>query len=119
MHDPKLTHQERMILEGIEEGLRGDESLNRRLRTLGLAHARRHEGAGGAWGAVLRNRLGWCTIVLGIACVALFGLAAASSSPAPIWCFAAVWVVTAVCLIRLLQRAVERRRNVSARRGTD
>ncbi|WP_406064797.1 DUF3040 domain-containing protein [Streptomyces sp. NBC_01077] len=117
MHDPnpKLTHQERKILEGIEEGLRSDDSLNRRLRSLGHGPA----GTGGSWGAVVRHRLGWCTTVLGVACVALFVLAAASSSAAPLWFFAAAWVVTAVCLIRLLQRTVERRRSAAARRRAD
>ncbi|WP_055602298.1 DUF3040 domain-containing protein [Streptomyces aureus] len=117
MHDPhpRLTHQERKILEGIEAGLRGDASLDRRLRSLGHTTA----DAGGSRGAVLRRRLGWITAVLGIACVALFLLAAASSSSGPLWIFAAVWVVTAVCLMRLLLRAVARRRSAAARRSTD
>ncbi|MFD3991400.1 hypothetical protein [Streptomyces sp. NPDC058548] len=120
MHDPnpRLTHQERKILEGIEAGLRGDASLNRRLRSLG--HDAADSGsAGGTWGAVLRHRLGWFTAVLGVACVALFLLAAVSSSSGPLWLFAAVWVVTAVCLMRLLLRAVARRRSAAARRRAD
>ncbi|WP_338491640.1 hypothetical protein [Streptomyces sp. SJL17-4] len=120
MHDPnpKLTHQERKILEGIEEGLRGDASLTRRLRSLGNTGAGTGS-AGGTWGAVLRHRLGWFTTVLGIACVALFLLAVASTSSGPLWLFAAVWVVTAVCLMRLLLRAVARRRSAAARRTAD
>ncbi|MFF3838761.1 hypothetical protein [Streptomyces sp. NPDC001930] len=120
MHDPnpRLTHQERKILEGIEQGLRSDASLNRRLRSLG--HTTAGTGsAGGTWGAVLRHRLGWFTAVLGIACVALFLVAAASSSSGPLWLFAAVWVVTAVCLMHLLVRAVSRRRGAAARRRAD
>ncbi|MCX5230496.1 hypothetical protein [Streptomyces sp. NBC_00233] len=120
MHDPnpRLTHQERKILEGIEQGLRSDTSLNRRLRSLG--HTAADTGrAGGTWGTDLRHRLGWLTAVLGFACVALFLLAAASSSSGPLWLFAAVWVVTAVCLMRLLLGAVARRRSAAARRRAD
>ncbi|MYS06421.1 DUF3040 domain-containing protein [Streptomyces sp. SID6041] len=120
MHDanPKLTQQERKILEGIEQGLRSDASLSRRLRSLG------HTGAGpgrpdGTRGAALRQRLGLITGVLGLACLALFVLAALSSSSGPLWLFAAVWVVTAVCLMRLLLRAVARRRNAVAHRSAD
>ncbi|MER5963355.1 hypothetical protein [Streptomyces sp. NPDC002057] len=98
MHEPKLTHQERKLLESIEEGLRGDETLDRELRSFGHAPAR----PGGRWSTVLRRRLGWCTAGLGAVCAALFVLAAVSSSAVPLWCFAAVWVVTAVCLIRLV-----------------
>ncbi|MCB8901741.1 MULTISPECIES: hypothetical protein [unclassified Streptomyces] len=123
MHDPnprlpRLTDQERKILEGIEAGLRGDASLDRRLRSLGHTVAGT-AGTGGTRGGVLRHRLGWFTAVLGIACVALFLLAAASSSSAPLWLFAAVWVVTAVCLMRLLLGAVARRRSAAARRRAD
>ncbi|MEU7700192.1 hypothetical protein [Streptomyces sp. NPDC039028] len=120
MHDanPKLTQQERKILEGIEQGLRSDASLSRRLRSLG------HTGGGhgrseGARGAVLGRRLGLITGVLGVACVALFLLAALSSSSGPLWLFAAVWVVTAVCLMGLLMRAVARRRNAVPHRSAD
>ncbi|APE25579.1 hypothetical protein [Streptomyces venezuelae] len=105
MHDPKLTHQERKLLEGIEAGLRSDESLSRKLHTFGHAHA----GAGGAWGVVGRHRLGWCAAGLGAACVALFVLAVASTSTVPLWLFSAVWVVTAVCLMRLGMLAIRRR----------
>ncbi|WP_329285691.1 hypothetical protein [Streptomyces sp. NBC_00691] len=120
MHDPnpKLTHQERKILEGIEAGLRSDASLNRRLRSLGHS-APGTGGAGGTWGGGLRHRLGWITAALGVVCVALFLLAAVSSSSGPLWVFAAVWVVTAVCLMRLLVRAVARRRSAAARRRAD
>ncbi|MFH9725588.1 hypothetical protein ACH4M4_21870 [Streptomyces sp. NPDC017254] len=108
MHDPKLTHQERMLLEGIEEGLRSDESLDRTLRTLGKPRA--GTGAGGRWDVSPRHRLGWCTALLGTASVALFLLAGASSSSAPLWGFAAVWVVTVVCLTTFVRSAVRRRR---------
>ncbi|GHG26764.1 hypothetical protein [Streptomyces zaomyceticus] len=108
MHDPKLTHQERKLLEGIEEGLRGDRSLNRTLRTLGQPHA--GSGAGVGWEESRRRRLGWCTTVLGGASVALFLLAATSSSSAPLWIFAAVWVVTVVCLTTFLRFTVHHRR---------
>ncbi|WP_306324973.1 hypothetical protein [Streptomyces venezuelae] len=116
MHDPKLTHQERKLLEGIEAGLRGDESLSRKLRTFGHAHT----GTGGGWGAVARHRLGWCTLGLGAACVALFVLAVASTSTVPLWLFSAVWVVTAVCLMRLGMLAVRRRATEQGRaRGAE
>ncbi|MFF5920936.1 hypothetical protein ACFY8C_21720 [Streptomyces flavochromogenes] len=117
MHDPhpRLTHQERKILEGIEAGLRGDASLNRRLRSLGHTTA----DTEGSWGAALRHRLGWFTAVLAIGCVALFLLAVASSSSGALWLFSAVWVITVVCLMRLLLRAVARRRDAAARRRAD
>ncbi|MBP2586320.1 hypothetical protein J3A78_006798 [Streptomyces sp. PvR006] len=120
MHDPnpRLTRQEQKILEGIEAGLRGDASLDRRLRSLGHTVAGA-PGRGGTRGGVPRPRLGWVTAVLGIACVALFLLAAASSSSGPLWLFAAAWVVTAVCLMRLILGAVARRRGAAARRRAD
>ncbi|MER6098485.1 hypothetical protein ABT154_22030 [Streptomyces sp. NPDC001728] len=96
MHDPKLTRQERKILEGIEQELRSDEALDLR----GLVDDRPRRGR--SWSAALGRHLGLCTAGLGAISVLMFVLASASASPVPLWLFAAVWVVTGVCLMRLL-----------------
>ncbi|KQX56295.1 MULTISPECIES: hypothetical protein [unclassified Streptomyces] len=96
MHEPKLTRQERKILEGIEQELRSDEGLD--LHGLEDGRPRR----AGSWSAALGRHLGLCTAALGAMSVLMFVIASASASPAPLWLFAAVWVATAVCLIRLL-----------------
>ncbi|MET9468255.1 hypothetical protein ABZY44_26425 [Streptomyces sp. NPDC006544] len=100
MDGPELTHQERMILEDIEGGLRTDELLDRRLRTL----SRGMRPWTGAWNTALDHRLGLCTSLLAVACAALFVRAAVSASPGPLWLFAALWVPTALCLLRLTCR---------------
>ncbi len=101
MDDPELSRKEQMILDVIEQDLRSDARLDRRLRTL------RRGGVpwSGSWGRALHHHLGVSTACLGIACAVLFVQAVASTpSPAALWSFAAVWVPTGVCLIRLLQR---------------
>ncbi|MFP1624545.1 hypothetical protein ACLB9X_04890 [Streptomyces sp. 5K101] len=84
-----LSQRERAILAGIEEHLRADALLDRRLRTMrpGLSFT---EARG-----VLRGRLLAVGTGLGAAVTAvLLVMAASSSSPALIWAFAATWVVT-------------------------
>ncbi|WP_370413660.1 DUF3040 domain-containing protein [Streptomyces fradiae] len=108
MNERKLSREEKMILDGIEQDLRGDEPLDHRLRALG------EENSPGGW--IRRHRLGLATACLGIVCVALFVPTVATSSPALLWLFAAVWVVTAVCLIRWVERGWRRRRTAAARR---
>ena len=76
MDGPELSRQERMILEDIEGGLRTDELLDRRLRTL----SRGIRPWTGAWNSALDHRLGLCTCLLALACTALFVRAAVSAS---------------------------------------
>ncbi|WP_449483184.1 DUF3040 domain-containing protein [Streptomyces avidinii] len=89
-----------MILEDIEGGLRTDELLDRRLRTL----SRGIRPWTGAWNNALDHRTGLGTGLLALACAALFVRAVATASPTLLWLFAGLWVVTAVCVLRLLCR---------------
>ncbi|MFC8508677.1 DUF3040 domain-containing protein [Streptomyces sp. NPDC057411] len=86
MDEARLSPRERRILAEIERDLGQDRALARGLRT-------------GRW---VRRVEGPATAVLGIVAIILFVLAVATEAPALIWAFAAVWVVTLVCLLRLL-----------------
>ncbi|MEV7520296.1 hypothetical protein [Streptomyces sp. NPDC091371] len=100
MDGPELSQQERMILEDIEARLRTDHLLDRRLRTL-------RRGARpwtGSWTDPRSPGLGLYTCLLAIACAAAFVRAVTTSSPTVLWVFAALWVPTALCLLRLLCR---------------
>lgn len=99
MDGPELSQQEQRILKDIEQELRADQLLDRRLRTLhrgfrpwALRDWRRPQG------------LGLWTAFLGLVCAALFVRAVSTSSAALIWAFAAVWVLTLVCLLVLVIR---------------
>ncbi|MBT2467984.1 hypothetical protein J7E97_08850 [Streptomyces sp. ISL-66] len=106
-----------MILEDIEGGLRTDEVLDRRLRTL----SRGIRPWTGAWNNALDHRLGLGTSLLAFACAVLFVRAVATTSPVLLWLFAGLWVLTAVCLLRMACRwgqakavtAMARRKKVS------
>lgn len=100
MDGPELSRQERMILDDIEGGLRTDELLDRRLRAL----SRGIRPWTGAWNNALDHRSGLCTGLLAIACAALFVRAVATTSTTLLWLFAGLWVLTAVCLLRLVCR---------------
>jgi hypothetical protein len=112
MKEPELSRHERMILNSIEQELRGDEPLDRKLRTL--------EGGNWAWahrwGLITMHRLGLVTTLLSVACAALFVLAVATLSLALLWSFAAVWTVTVVCVLGLVQRRRRRRPAASSSR---
>ncbi|MET9857478.1 hypothetical protein ABZY57_31695 [Streptomyces sp. NPDC006450] len=97
MDGPELSRQELMILKDMEQDLRADRLLDRRLRTLrrGIRPwtppgnwLRRHGAALYAW-------------LLGTAGAVLLVYAVTTPSPPLIWAFAAVWVLTLVRLIRL------------------
>lgn len=101
MDGPELSQHEQRILGEIEQDLRADQLLERRLRTL-------HRGFR-PWTSPRdwysgHNRLGLCTVLFGSVCAILFVRAAAISSTALIWAFAAVWVLTLVCLLVLVIR---------------
>ncbi|MDQ1012537.1 hypothetical protein QFZ82_007022 [Streptomyces sp. V4I23] len=107
-----LSQRERAILAGIEEQLRTDALLDRRLRTMrpGLPFT---EAPG-----LLRGRLLTLGTGLGGAMTAvLLVMAASSSSPALIWAFAATWVLTLSGLSLLLCRWS--RRLAAGHLGTD
>ncbi|WP_406864595.1 DUF3040 domain-containing protein [Streptomyces sp. HUAS MG47] len=94
--DARLSERERRILDEIEGALRADEPLERSLSTM-----RRHQRAPGVTG------LGVSTAgvaFLGALTAALLVVAVATEAPALIWAFAAAWVLTLVCLLRLLIR---------------
>ncbi|MFF5701821.1 DUF3040 domain-containing protein [Streptomyces sp. NPDC012794] len=105
MDGPELSEHERMILDGIEGDLRSDARLDRRLRTL-----RRGLGPwSGTW-----SRQGLWTSLLVLLCASLFVRAVATGSPALLWLFAGVWVLTAVRLLRLGCSWGRRRMNARA-----
>ncbi|MBT2471562.1 DUF3040 domain-containing protein [Streptomyces sp. ISL-66] len=100
MDGPELSRQEQRILGDIEENLRADQLLDRRLRTL-------HRGIR-PWASTRdwyrHHGLGLCTGLLGITCAALFVRAVSAPSPALIWAFAAAWVLTLIPLLLLVIR---------------
>ncbi|MFF0474916.1 DUF3040 domain-containing protein [Streptomyces sp. NPDC004284] len=111
MDGPELSQRERQILDDIEQDLRADQLLDRRLRTL-------HRGIR-PWTSRRGDRhrlrgLGLRTVLLGIACAVLFVRAVATSSLVLIWAFATVWVLT---LVRLLLLAIRWCRKAAVRRA--
>lgn len=92
MDEARLSPRERRILAEIEQSLGGDGAFARGLR------ARR-----------FRRLAGPATALLGAVTITLFALAVATEEPALLWAFAAVWVVTLVCLLTLLLRWSRRR----------
>ncbi|MFD3696856.1 DUF3040 domain-containing protein [Streptomyces sp. NPDC058646] len=112
MDGPELSRQEQRMLADIERDLCADPLLDRRLRTM-------HRGIR-PWSSpaarARRNGLALCASFLGFVCAVLFVRAAATSSPALLWAFAAVWVVTLVCLLLLVMRRWRRAAAVLAAR---
>ncbi|MFI8520686.1 DUF3040 domain-containing protein [Streptomyces sp. NPDC085481] len=92
MDEARLSPQERRILAEIEHGLGEDQHLARRLR------------AGRPGLGTRRLATGPVAALLGVAAVTLFVTAVATEAPALIWAFAAVWVLTLVCVLQLLIR---------------
>lgn len=95
MDGPELSRQEQRVLDDIEQDLRADRLLDRRLRTL-------RRGIRPWTPRTDRRRLrgpGLRTVLLGVACLVLFVRAVGTSSLVLIWAFATVWVVTLACLI--------------------
>ncbi|WP_418960695.1 DUF3040 domain-containing protein [Streptomyces tritici] len=87
--DARLSERERRILDEIEHALRDDEPLERSLRSMR-----------GHW-RVPGVRLPSAVVaLLCAATVLLLVLAVATEAPALLWAFAAVWVLTAVSLLR-------------------
>ncbi|WP_329376508.1 DUF3040 domain-containing protein [Streptomyces sp. NBC_01351] len=100
MDGPELSQQERMILDDIEAQLRSDQRLDRRLRTL-------RRGARpwtGSWSDARSPGLGLYTCLLAVACAAAFVRVLSTASPTVLWVFAALWVPTVICGLRLLCR---------------
>lgn len=96
MDGPELSKHERSILDGIERELCADELLDRRLRTLsrGIRPWTPRRTA-------LERRIALLTWLLAAACVAVFARAVATQAPTLLWTFAALWVLTAVSLLRI------------------
>ncbi|MGW1767566.1 DUF3040 domain-containing protein [Streptomyces sp. NPDC002073] len=115
MDGPELSRQERRILHEIEEELRTDRLLDHRLRTLrrGL-RPWTDAGEGRA-----PHGLGLWAAFFGLASTALCARAAATSSPALIWAFAAAWFLTLVCLLLLVIRWCRRAAAAANRRRSD
>ncbi|MBT2478858.1 hypothetical protein J7E94_11495 [Streptomyces sp. ISL-94] len=111
-----LSRQEQLILTAIERELCGDQQLDRRLRTM----ARRSMPLAATRGLLRRVPLGGTVGVLVLLSVALFHPAEASSSPALIWAFAAVWACTLFAMVLLVRRWCRghRRQEQGPHRGT-
>lgn len=104
MDDARLSQRERRILAEIEQALSRDDPLDRSLRTM----RRRHWSPGRAVAGVA---------FLGAATVTLLVAAVATAEPALVWAFAAAWVVTLVCLLRLVMSWSSRRLAARAARS--
>lgn len=104
MEEARLSQRERRILAEIENDLRKDEPLDRRLRTMRRGTPLPKDVARGVRGGVRRHRSGLGVALLGALTLALLVLAVATEAPALIWAFAAVWVLTLCCLLRLVIR---------------
>ncbi|MER5760541.1 hypothetical protein [Streptomyces sp. NPDC002082] len=100
MDGPELSQQELRILGDIEQDLRADQLLERRLRT--LRRGIRPWTTPRDWQGP--HLLGVCAALLGAGCAAVFVRAVATSSPALIWAFAVLWVLTLGCLLLLVIR---------------
>ncbi|MFD5326244.1 DUF3040 domain-containing protein [Streptomyces sp. NPDC127092] len=95
MDGAKLSPRERRILAEIEEDLCTDTGL---ARALGSGRPRRRFRLGSG------TPTGWGAALLAPLAVVLLVTAVATEAPALIWSFAVVWVLTLVCLMRLLLR---------------
>ncbi|GGT78993.1 MULTISPECIES: DUF3040 domain-containing protein [Streptomyces] len=115
MDETPLSQHERRVLAEIEDALREDALLERRLRTMrrgGLGHAvRKGPGRGPGEGRTRKGRHGvrgrlaaLGVTLLGMLTLALLVLAVATGEPALTWAFAAAWVLTLSCLLRLVVR---------------
>ncbi|MFG2330820.1 DUF3040 domain-containing protein [Streptomyces sp. NPDC048604] len=93
--DARLSEKERRILDEIEHALRDDEPLERSLSTM-----RRHGRPGLAGFGVSVTAV----VLLGATTLTLLVLAVATEAPVLVWAFAATWVLTLVCLLRLVMR---------------
>ncbi|MFE5795993.1 DUF3040 domain-containing protein [Streptomyces sp. NPDC056503] len=98
MDEARLSAHERRVLAEIERDLSADERLARHMAGRRPAlRPPRSTGRGGLGAAAL-----------GAATLALLVLAVVTSTPALIWAFAAVWVVTLLLLLRLVVRWTRR-----------
>ncbi|MEV4682535.1 DUF3040 domain-containing protein [Streptomyces kurssanovii] len=107
-----LSEPERLILAQIEQDLRADEFLDRRLRTMSpgpplarMTHRFRSHLLAAAVG------------VLAALTFVLLAMAASTSKPVLIWAFAATWALTLVGLLTLVCRWSKRLAQRSRARG--
>ncbi|MEV8530581.1 DUF3040 domain-containing protein [Streptomyces sp. NPDC051211] len=100
MESDGLSQRERTILTEIEQDLRADAVLERRLRTM-------RRGArpwAGPRGAVRAHRTGVAAALLACMSFGLFLAAVSTASPALVWAFALTWAGTLACLVTLVRR---------------
>ena len=95
MGEARLSARERRILAEIEEDLGADTGF---ARALGSGRARRRSRFGSG------RLAGPGAALLGPLALVLFVTAVVTEVPALIWSFAAVWVLTLLCFLRLLLR---------------
>lgn len=100
MDEARLSQRERRILAEIEEALSEDEALERGLRTM----RRRGRRGGGGRFSLGGHPAALGVVLLGVLTLGLLVLAVATGHPALIWVFAAMWVLTLCCLLRLVVR---------------
>ncbi|MFF5449446.1 DUF3040 domain-containing protein [Streptomyces sp. NPDC012888] len=95
-----LSPRERTILSEIEQDLRGDAVLARRLRTM----RRGPRPWTGRPGDLRHHRTVLAAVLLGGLSCALFGPAVTTSQPALVGAFALTWTGTLACAVTLLCR---------------
>ncbi|MEV6327794.1 DUF3040 domain-containing protein [Streptomyces sp. NPDC051909] len=95
MDGARLSPRERRILAEIEEDLAADSGFARSLGA-GRTRLRARLGSGRFAGPV--------AALLGPVAVVLLVVAVATGATALVWAFAAAWVLTLLCLLRLLVR---------------
>ncbi|MCX2181364.1 DUF3040 domain-containing protein [Streptomyces sp. SKN60] len=95
MGGAQLSPRERRILAEIEEDLAADSGFARALGA-GRTRLRARLGSG--------RFAGPAVALLGPMAMVLLVVAVANGATALVWAFAAVWVLTLLCLLRLLVR---------------
>ncbi|WP_267244750.1 DUF3040 domain-containing protein [Streptomyces sp. PR69] len=91
-----FTDHERRILDEIENGLRQDALLDRKLRTMRRTPAPLTQ----LWSTLHRRPLAVAGWTLAAVSLVLLVLAVLTSAPALIWAFAAAYTLTLVCALR-------------------
>ncbi|MEV7617824.1 hypothetical protein [Streptomyces sp. NPDC089799] len=94
-----LSARERSILTGIEQDLRGDAVLDRRLRTMrrGVRPWGRTRHARRLRHSLRAHRMALAGGFMAVVSLGLFLAAASSASPALAWAFALAWTGTLAC----------------------
>ncbi|MFJ4871642.1 DUF3040 domain-containing protein [Streptomyces sp. NPDC088757] len=108
MGEVRLSEHERRVLAEMEERLDRDEPLARRLRTTRPRSRPLPSSPSPAAGARRRlPALGMAS--LAVVALVLLVLAVTTGSPALVWAFAAVWILTLLAVLGVFVRRARRR----------